>query len=174
MGIYIRVTALSISKWCDFVHFFICLYTNACIHLWLFHACYRRMGVHPCLLYLHFVIKTFSYDDRHNVIYSYSLFKVNSDIEFKYEWAWIDRVTCCCLNLTLMTLKLTKYWHVSFHHRSCAHCDINSFGIKGILWDRQWSPPSIGISSHTCWYVYRNAFLIMKLSNLQVSEQSEL
>ena len=37
--------------------------------------------------------------------------------------------------------------------------------LKGILWDRRWIVPSIRIFSHTCWFVYRNAFLIMKLSN---------
>ena len=35
--------------------------------------------------------------------------------------------------------------------------------VKGILWDRRWSPPSIKIFSHTCWFVYRSAFLIMNL-----------
>ena len=37
--------------------------------------------------------------------------------------------------------------------------------LKGILWDRRWSTPSIKIFSHTCWFFYRNAFLLMKLSN---------
>ena len=34
------------------------------------------------------------------------------------------------------------------------------------IWDRQWSTPSFGILPHRCWFVYRNAFLIIKLSNL--------
>ena len=41
--------------------------------------------------------------------------------------------------------------------------------IKGILWDRRWSTPSIRISphtGHTCWFFYGNTFLIMKLSKL--------
>ena len=38
--------------------------------------------------------------------------------------------------------------------------------LKGILWDRRWIAPSIGISSHTCWFFYGNAFLIIKLSKL--------
>ena len=41
----------------------------------------------------------------------------------------------------------------------------NQSSVKGILWDRRWSTPSIGISPQICWLVYRNAFLIMKLSN---------
>ena len=51
-------------------------------------------------------------------------------------------------------------------------CPLNVFyGIssssrfKGILWDRRWIAPSIGIFSHTCGHFYRNAFLLMKLSN---------
>ena len=36
--------------------------------------------------------------------------------------------------------------------------------FKGILWDRQWSPPSIGIFTHRCWFFYRKAFLTMKLN----------
>ena len=42
---------------------------------------------------------------------------------------------------------------------------ISYSAFKGILWDRRWIAPSIGIFSHTCGYFYRNAFLIMKLSN---------
>ena len=38
--------------------------------------------------------------------------------------------------------------------------------VKGKLWDRRWSPPSIRIYPHTCWFIYRNAFLIMKVSKL--------
>ena len=41
-----------------------------------------------------------------------------------------------------------------------------TINLKGILWDRRWIVPSIGIFSHTCWSFYRNAFLIMKLSKL--------
>ena len=37
--------------------------------------------------------------------------------------------------------------------------------FKGMLWDRRWIAPSIGICPQTWWFVYRNAFLIMKLSN---------
>ena len=37
--------------------------------------------------------------------------------------------------------------------------------FKGILWDRRWIAPSIDIFPQTCWFFYRNAFLIMKLSN---------
>ena len=36
-------------------------------------------------------------------------------------------------------------------------------GLKGILWDRRWSLSSIRIFSHTCWFFYGNAFIIMKL-----------
>ena len=43
---------------------------------------------------------------------------------------------------------------------------VKMFTLKGILWDRRWSPPSIRIFSHTCWFFYGNAFLIMKLSKL--------
>ena len=70
-----------------------------------------------------------------------------------------------------------KLWH--FHQQTStfvillnSHNNIQYYvkaksWIKGILWDRKWSPPSIGICSHPrCWFVYRNAFLIMKLSNL--------
>ena len=43
-----------------------------------------------------------------------------------------------------------------------------TISVKGILWDRRWSPPSIGIfSPHMLIFFYRNAFLIMKLSKLQ-------
>ena len=42
----------------------------------------------------------------------------------------------------------------------------NNALIKGILWDRRWRAPSIGVCSQTCWFVYRNAFLIMKLRKL--------
>ena len=37
--------------------------------------------------------------------------------------------------------------------------------VKGILWDRRWIAPSIGIFPHTCGFFYRNTFLLMKLSN---------
>ena len=37
--------------------------------------------------------------------------------------------------------------------------------LKGILWDRRWIAPSIGIFSHTRGFFYRNVFLLMKLSN---------
>ena len=39
--------------------------------------------------------------------------------------------------------------------------------LKGILWiwDSRWIAPSIGIYSHTHIFFYRNAFLLMKLSN---------
>ena len=37
--------------------------------------------------------------------------------------------------------------------------------FKGILWDRRWIAPSIGIFPQTCWFFYRNAFLILKLSS---------
>ena len=42
-------------------------------------------------------------------------------------------------------------------------------GVGGILWDLQWSPPSIRVFPHRCWFVYRNAFL-----SFQVSERSKL
>ena len=41
----------------------------------------------------------------------------------------------------------------------------NIYVFKGILWDRRWIAPSIGIFSHTCGFVYRNAFLLLKLSD---------
>ena len=77
------------------------------------------------------------------------------------------------------------YWYKIINHAiKCQHRDTISifsmfffflrFGyltlyiglptIKGILWDRRWSSPSIRIFSHTCWFLYGNAFLIMTLS----------
>ena len=39
--------------------------------------------------------------------------------------------------------------------------------LKGIVWDRRWIAPSIGIfSPHMLIFFLRNAFLIIKLSNL--------
>ena len=35
-------------------------------------------------------------------------------------------------------------------------CDVCCL-LQGILWDRMWIAPSIGIFSHTCWFFYRNA-----------------
>ena len=43
---------------------------------------------------------------------------------------------------------------------------VHLYFIKGILWDRRWIAPSIGIFFPTdANFVFRNAFLIMKLSN---------
>ena len=44
--------------------------------------------------------------------------------------------------------------------------------LKGILWDCWKSPPSIRICSHTCWFVYGNTFLIMKLTKFQSDPSS--
>ena len=49
-------------------------------------------------------------------------------------------------------------------YMDATHTTVSQY-IKGILWDRRWIAPSIGIFSHTCGFVYRNAFLLMKLSN---------
>ena len=47
--------------------------------------------------------------------------------------------------------------HPTFHE---------SLTLKGIRWDRRWSPPSIRIFPTHADFVYINAFLIMKLSKL--------
>ena len=71
---------------------------------------------------------------------------------------------------------LSCLWKKRNFRRQKSHWQWKS-NIKGILWDRQWSPPSIRIVSHKCWFFFnRNAFLIMKLSRkagFQVSEWSE-
>ena len=60
---------------------------------------------------------------------------------------------------------LDGYWvKTSYRGQNVKFSPCRNPRIKGILWDCRWSPPSIRIYSHTCWFVYRNAFLIMKLS----------
>ena len=77
----------------------------------------------------------------------------------------------CCVAVRLTVIKL-EGWAMSFvsvEIQIIEKIDIFDCGcliIKGILWDRRWRVPSIRIFSHTCWFVYRNAFLIMKLSKL--------
>ena len=57
-------------------------------------------------------------------------------------------------------------WPTSFMtHITKPTCSKPLTYIKGTLWDRRWIAPSIGIFPQTCWIFYRNAFLIMKLSN---------
>ena len=68
------------------------------------------------------------------------------------QW-WCAPTTLIKSQITFFVCKHPgcKYW--------CRH-------IKGILWDRRWSPLSIRIYYHTCWFLYGNALLIMKLSKL--------
>ena len=67
--------------------------------------------------------------------------------------------------------------HDQYHESNCVRIHamyicIGTFvlllsrSLKGILWDRQGSPPSIVIFPPKCCFFYRNAFLIMKLSNI--------
>ena len=83
--------------------------------------------------------------------------KVNVAIfRFFNFWSWnVDQsaffqIQCWLVSRATRTLKIVIWWCID---------------IKGILWDRRWIAPSIGIFSHTCRFSYRNAFLLMKLSN---------
>ena len=77
-----------------------------------------------------------------------------SDIELQERWKFGESIFHNIMNRLYMNYWIKFDWSYT--------TDSN---VKGILWDRRWSTPSIRILSHTCWYFFGNAFLIIKLRN---------
>ena len=75
-----------------------------------------------------------------------------------YNWLCFLPLCCTMRDGVLMNILVSCY--------SCSNCRTL---VKGILCDCQLRAPSIGIFSYTCWFFYRNAFLIMKLNKLPLS-----
>ena len=68
----------------------------------------------------------------------------------------------------VMEIKMFIYFKVQTNFTSL------SCRVKGILWDRWWIAPSIGIFSHTCgFFFYRNAFLLMHETKQSSKFQSD-
>ena len=62
---------------------------------------------------------------------------------------------------SMISIFTNQNWHCNI----LTHCKENNIRwyihyIKGILWDCRWSPASIRIFFHTCWFFYRNASAI--------------
>ena len=79
----------------------------------------------------------------------------------------IDRTPFLCISITMFYFNIEKRLQKI---ANIVHTEVHILSwclvLKGIIWDRRWSTPSIRISSHTCWFFYGNAFLLIKLSKL--------
>ena len=91
-------------------------------------------------------------------------------------WKWIVIVLLSMTICWCEQLGKLRHSNSMSEHFLIGQCRLKNFSsndskgnildLKGILWDRRWSTSSIRIFSHTCWFFYGNAFLIMKLSKL--------
>ena len=70
-----------------------------------------------------------------------------------------------CLIQPKMSHSTKNVFCIAFNKNNKFQHDLWHFVIKGILWNRRWIAPSIGIFSHTCWFFREMHLVIMKLNN---------